>query len=74
MYKVNKPSVLFYSDRKVIHIPKNEMLEEMSSSMPRYAVSFNKDKDIKVMLDFGYKMLNNDRKYVLYERDIKEKP
>lgn len=69
MYKVNKPSVLFYSDRKVIHISKRDMIRDVYDILPRYAISESRSKDIELLISLGYKIINDDRKFVLYEKD-----
>ncbi len=74
-YDIIYPSIVFYSDHKVINIrDKNgllELLESKAKDQQVKSVNFlaiTKTKDAGILKDAGFKVLEADEKYALLER------
>jgi 4-amino-4-deoxy-L-arabinose transferase-like glycosyltransferase len=66
-YKINNPSIVFYSGHKVI---KAEDKDELSSIIKNIGeiIAITKAKNSKVLTDSGFTLLERDERYALFER------
>lgn len=66
-YRVNNPSIVFYSGHKVINVQdKDELMTFMKNS--RYAIAIAKTRDVEVLNELGFNLLEKDEKYAILER------
>jgi 4-amino-4-deoxy-L-arabinose transferase-like glycosyltransferase len=67
-YKINKPSILFYSDKKILKIDSekelNEKIKNESTSLKVFVISRN--KDVEFLKSIGLNLLKEDRDYALF--------
>jgi len=67
VYSINNPSIVFYSDHKVITIrDKNDVMGLMKNG--RRAIIITKAKDIDVFENMGFNLLEKDERYAILER------
>lgn len=67
VYKINQPSIVFYSDRRVIRVgTMSEAIEVMNKIQGKILITKSKFKDEVVQL--GFKVKDIGRDYALFER------
>jgi len=65
---INNPSIVFYSDKKVIDIRnKNDLIARAKNS--RHAIAIAKADDIKVFKNSGFRILEKGKSYAILERE-----
>lgn len=68
VYGINNPSIVFYSGHKVIPLRgKNDLLPLTSNG--HHAVVITKTKNIDVIENMGFHVLENDDRYAILERE-----
>lgn len=66
-YRINNPSIVFYSDHKVINVrDRNKLLPFLSDN--RILIAISKMKDVETLKVLGFNLLENDGRYALLER------
>jgi hypothetical protein len=67
VYGINHPSILFYSERRIIGISDKDSLQNaLKYDSPRFAIA--KSKEIDDLKKIGFTVILDDGKYALLER------
>ena len=67
-YRMNNPSIVFYSDHEILNIRgKDKLSFSVGNKKPWLAIT--KTKDINVLEESGFHLLEKDHKYALLERN-----
>ncbi len=68
VYKVNMPSILFYSDRKIINTGSVADMETALQSEGKPFLAITKTKQIEHLIPMGFEVIESDKKYALLEK------
>lgn len=66
-YRINNPSILFYSDRRILSLSSKDDLLPYTKT-DRNLIAISKTKDIAVLKDLGFAVLEDDGRYAILER------
>ncbi|HIJ60452.1 MAG TPA: glycosyltransferase family 39 protein [Nitrospirae bacterium] len=67
VYKINKPSILFYSDRKIIWVGSQGDMQELLNKQDKQ-ILITKRKFVEELTSFGFRVVEQGREYALLER------
>jgi 4-amino-4-deoxy-L-arabinose transferase-like glycosyltransferase len=67
-YRLNNPSIVFYSGHKIINARGMDTLSSAISNI-NARIAIIKTKDIDLMAESGFHLLEKDEKYAIFERD-----
>ncbi|MEW6213760.1 MAG: glycosyltransferase family 39 protein [Nitrospirota bacterium] len=66
-YGINNPSIVFYSGHKIINVRNRDGLLPFIKNN-RNLIAISKTKDIDVLKDLGFNLLENDGRYAILEK------
>jgi hypothetical protein len=66
-YKINNPSIVFYSGHKIINVKDKDELKTFMKKN-NHAVAITKTTDVEVLKELGFNLLEKDEKYGILER------
>jgi len=66
VFGINNPSIAFYSERKIISANNKEELDSLARKGV-HAVAISKAKDMELLRDSGYTLIESDGRYALLE-------
>lgn len=66
-YRINCPSIVFYSGHKVMNVGnRDELAESVKNS--GHAVAITKTRDVAVLNELGFNLIDKDKQYAILER------
>jgi 4-amino-4-deoxy-L-arabinose transferase-like glycosyltransferase len=66
-YRINNPSIVFYSGRRVVRVGSTDELLPLISQQKRLLV-ITKAKEVEGLKTLGFTLIENDRRYALLEK------
>ena len=69
-YGINNPSIVFYSDRKIINAGNKNDVKAALMKNGEYSIAIAKTKKAEDLIDLGFKVIESDEKYALLEKKI----
>jgi len=67
-YGINNPSIVFYSDRKIINAGNKDDVKATLMKNGEYSIAITKTRKIEDLKDLGFKVIESDEKYALLEK------